>query len=138
VVIHSRPLHNEQAKGKYCSFGQGSRGPIQSRLVFCCASSRYLGDSGVASDTDLWHFIYDEPTGHWMWKRSSATGQEIAESAFSFASFRVCVADAERAGFNPSTTIVRRVRSSELTTQPDMPRLERRRKPRTFSGESAQ
>jgi len=89
----------------------------------------------VDSHSDLWHFIYDEPTGHWMWKRMSPAGDEIAESVFSFASFRVCVADAERAGFDPKTTAVRRVRSSELEAPPDMSLMERRRKPRNVGGE---
>jgi hypothetical protein len=63
----------------------------------------------IASDTDLWHFLCDEQKGLWTWKRVSLTGQEVASSAFSFASFNVCVADAERAGFVHNTGNVRRV-----------------------------
>jgi hypothetical protein len=59
-------------------------------------------------------------------------GQKVAESAFSFASFRVCVADAERAGFDQDNTLGRRVRSSELETPPNVPMADRRRKPRNI------
>jgi hypothetical protein len=89
----------------------------------------------VQSDSDLWHFIYDELTGHWMWRRISAAGEEVAQSLFSFVSLQVCVADAEREGFNPHTMVVRRIRSSELESAPDIPRLERRRRPRNIGGE---
>jgi hypothetical protein len=89
----------------------------------------------VDSRSDVWHFIYDEPTGHWMWGRTSPAGDELAQSVFSFASFRVCVADAERAGFDPQTTVVRRVRSSELASPPHTPLPERRRKPRNVGAE---
>jgi hypothetical protein len=92
----------------------------------------------VESDSDLWHFICDELTGQWMWRRVSASGEEVAHSVFSFASFIVCVSDAERAGFDPKTTTVRRMRSSELAAPPGMPPLERRRKPRDHGCEHVQ
>jgi hypothetical protein len=89
----------------------------------------------VDSQSDLWHFICDEPSGQWMWKRVSASGEELARSLFSFASFVVCVADAERAGFDPEAAVVRRVRSSKLPSFRGMQQLERRRKPRQGGGE---
>jgi hypothetical protein len=81
---------------------------------------------------DLWHFISDDQTGEWTWKRVSPSGEELAVSAYSFASLRVCVADAERAGFNPSTTRVRRLRASDLG-KPTQSHAERRRRPRDSS-----
>ena len=89
----------------------------------------------MKSHSDLWHFICDEPTGQWMWQRFSPSGEAVARSTFSFASFVVCVADAARAGFDPKTTVVRRIRSSELCERPDMPRLDRRRKSRDRGGD---
>ena len=91
----------------------------------------------IASHSDSWFFVYDEPTGLWVWKRVSASGEEVAQSAFSFASFTVCVADAERSGFDPNAEAVRRVRASDLALRPHMPQLERRRRPRGINGESA-
>ena len=70
-------------------------------------------DFGVAAE-DLWHFVYDDRTGEWSWRRLSATGEELAASPYAFASLRVCVADAEGAGFNPDTMLVRRMRASDL------------------------
>jgi hypothetical protein len=81
------------------------------------------------SDSDIWHFIYDEPTGQWSWARVAFDGEEVAESAYTFASFRVCVADAERAGFDPSTTVVRRLRSCDVQRKQPAP-PDRRRRPR--------
>src|SRR5690348_11431827 len=95
-----------------------------------CRGAVQLGSTVLAGfDLDVWHFVCDETTGHWSWKRISPTGAHVAESPYSFASFRVCVADAERAGFNPTTTVVRRLRSSDLELKPT-PHLERRRRPR--------
>jgi len=82
------------------------------------------------SDSDLWHFICDEPTGYWSWKRVSSNGDEVATSMYSFASFRVCVADAERCGFNPTQTVVRRIRSSDLEVRGVVAHAERRRRAR--------
>jgi hypothetical protein len=83
------------------------------------------------SDLDTWHFVCDEGTNQWSWRRVAQTGEEVAASPFSFASFRVCVADAERAGFSPSTTVVRRLRSSDIEVTGDALRHERRRRPRS-------
>ena len=86
------------------------------------------------SDTDVWHFIRDECNGLWTWKRVSATGEELAESLYSFASFKACVADAEAAGFVHNTRNVRRVRSSEVANSrephPTAVSHQRRRRPR--------
>ena len=82
-------------------------------------------------ESDVWHFVCDDVTGQWSWKRVSPTGEELAASSYSFAAFRVCVADAERAGFNPDTTVVRRLRSSDLEIKPQPAQSERRRRPRS-------
>ncbi|MGZ8267138.1 MAG: hypothetical protein ACXW20_06465, partial [Burkholderiales bacterium] len=65
-------------------------------------------------DSDLWYFICDEPTGSWIWKRNAASGEKRQRSSFSFHSFNVCVADAERAGFVNSRPALRRVGSPDL------------------------
>ena len=81
---------------------------------------------------DLWHFVCDDETQEWTWKRLSPAGEELAVSAYAFASLRVCIADAEQAGFDPSTTAVRRLRASELGASAH-PHGERRRRPRDSS-----
>jgi hypothetical protein len=83
------------------------------------------------SESDLWHFVCDDVTGHWSWKRVSPTGEELGASSYSFAAFRVCVADAERAGFNPATTVIRRLRSSDVEVRPQPAQPERRRRQRS-------
>lgn len=84
----------------------------------------------ISYESDSWYFVYDEPTALWTWKKLSPAGEELGQSAFSFASFTVCVSDAERAGFDADVSAVRRVRSSELVVRPRMPPIERRRKVR--------
>jgi hypothetical protein len=59
------------------------------------------------SNTDVWHFVCDERNRFWIWKRVSADGQELAVSAYTFASFNVCVLDAERAGYSDGRSIGR-------------------------------
>ena len=91
-------------------------------------------------DTDIWHFVCDDHDGSWTWRRVSPGGDEVAHSSYSFQSFNVCVADAEHAGFVNNTTGVRRVRTSELESQPagtgvdahggGVGMFERRRRPR--------
>jgi hypothetical protein len=85
------------------------------------------------SESDLWHFIRDDTTGQWSWRRVSMAGEDVAVSSYAFASFRVCVADAERAGFNPHATVVRRLRSSDLEVVPSPAQGERRRRIRSPS-----
>jgi hypothetical protein len=91
-------------------------------------------EEGSALDVsrDIWQFVCDDETGEWTWKRLSPTGEELAASAYAFASLRVCIADAERAGFHPTTTVVRRLRASDLGAT-GHPRGERRRRPRDSS-----
>jgi hypothetical protein len=87
---------------------------------------------------DAWHFVWDERDGFWTWKRLSAAGEERAKSLYTFASFNVCVADAERAGFVNDTATIRRVRASELPAHSDDASAhlisERRRRPRNATG----
>lgn len=64
-------------------------------------------------ESDLWHFICEESTGAWTWRRLSESGEEVDCSDFSFQSFNVCVADAERSGFTNNTKALRRVHSIE-------------------------
>ena len=82
---------------------------------------------------DAWHFVWHEKERVWSWKRTSATGDEVTQqSLYTFASFNVCVADAERAGFVNNTRTVRRVRTSELPPDDASAHLpgERRRRSR--------
>ena len=65
---------------------------------------------------DVWHFICDDTDGTWTWRKMSSDGEQIAASDFSFKSFNVCAADAERAGYLSHVTPYRRIRSSELGT----------------------
>jgi hypothetical protein len=64
---------------------------------------------------DVWHFVFDDEDGTWTWRRISSAGEETASSAFSFRSFNVCVADAERSGYAHDCTPFRRVRASETS-----------------------
>jgi len=59
----------------------------------------------------------DERNNFWTWKRVSADGHKVAESSYTFASFNVCVLDAERAGYS-DTGSVRRVRD-HVRERPD-------------------
>ena len=87
---------------------------------------------------DAWHFVWDEGDGLWTWRRLSGTGEERAKSLYKFASFNVCVADAERVGFVNDTARIRRVRVSELPAHGgDAPAhlfSERRRRTRNVTG----
>ena len=67
--------------------------------------------------SDLWHFICEDNDGTWTWRRMSAAGELMAESDFSFKSFNVCCADAERAGYLIRVTPFRRLRASELVAE---------------------
>ena len=81
-------------------------------------------------EMDLWHFVCDDVTGQWTWRRVSPNGDDVATSMYAFASFTVCVADAERAGFDANVTVVRRMRSADLALETPRPHVERRRRPR--------
>jgi hypothetical protein len=98
--------------------------------TYLARGSSFKEESVEKSESDLWHFVCDDATGHWTWKRASPTGEDVAVSSYAFASFRVCVADAERAGFDPNTTVVRRVRSSDVEVRPEPSYRDRRRRPR--------
>ena len=74
-------------------------------------------------DVNLWHFIWDDTDGTWTWRQVSSTGEAVAESAFTFRSFNVCVADAERAGYVRDSMPVRRVPASSAAA--DHPHLRR-------------
>ena len=63
---------------------------------------------------DVWHFVCDDDDSSWTWQRHSPSGEELDRSLYSFRSFNVCVADAQRAGFHNHETALRRVRASEL------------------------
>ena len=83
------------------------------------------------SDSDLWHFIFNDRDGTWCWRRVAVTGDVIAESQFRFQSFNVCVADAERAGYVRDVHPGRRAAVSDaepLTAR--RKRLDERRQPR--------
>ena len=67
--------------------------------------------------TDLWHFICEDNDDSWTWRRVSSTGDLVSESDFSFKSFNVCCADAERAGYQSRVTPFRRLRASELVAE---------------------
>ncbi len=67
--------------------------------------------------SDLWHFICEDSDGTWTWRRMSGAGELIATSDFSFMSFNVCCADAERAGYLSRVTPFRRLRASELIAE---------------------
>lgn len=88
----------------------------------------------IASKTDVWHFVCDEREGLWTWKCLSADGEEVAKSPYSFASFNVCVADAERAGFINNTASVRRIWDPARDTPAESSRssAERRRRSRSL------
>lgn len=91
-------------------------------------------------DSDVWHFVCDDHDGSWRWRRLAPSGEEIAQSSYTFRSFNVCVADAELAGFINNTGSIRRVRTSELEPHESMTvtngraaathAIERRRRPR--------
>lgn len=90
-------------------------------------------------DLDLWHFVCDDRDGSWTWRRVAPDGDLVAQSLYTFQSFNVCVADAERAGFLNDTAALRRVRASKLEPHPARDGeqrtgaaalLERRRRPR--------
>ena len=92
-----------------------------------------------AHTADAWHFVYDEKDCLWSWRRlSRTTGEECERSAYSFASYNVCIADAERAGFIPKPANMR-LRASEFEAwhgAAEAAQLvsDRRRRPRTTSG----
>lgn len=90
------------------------------------------GDRLTASKTDVWHFVCDERKALWTWKRVSADGEPVAQSPYSFASFNVCVADAERAGFVNDTASIRRVwdPAQDAPTPSGITNAERRRRTR--------
>ena len=68
-------------------------------------------------ERDIWHFIYDDLDGSWMWQRRSTDGELLAKSDFTFRSVNVCCADAERAGYLSRLAPSRRVRAAELLTE---------------------
>src|SRR4051812_46692167 len=94
----------------------------------------------TARASDGWHFVCDDTDNSWTWQRHSPSGEEVDRSLYTFHSFNVCVADAQRAGFHNHETALRRVRTSELEPshrdsgsegRPDGTRTaERRRRPR--------
>jgi len=115
----------------------GHRGTLFARGILsddhACAARSRNGDAVTASKTDVWHFVCDERKGLWSWKRVAADGDEVARAPYSFASFNVCVADAERAGFINNTAGVRRVRDAagDTPTPSGLAAAARRRRSRT-------
>ena len=80
-------------------------------------------------DVNLWQFLWDDADATWTWRQLAPTGEVVAESAFSFRSFNVCVADAERAGYVRDHIPIRRVpASSSVADQPHLRRAARERR----------
>jgi len=86
----------------------------------------------MALDPDVWHFIYNDAERTWTWRRSSPAGDTIAASAFSFQSYNVCLADAERAGYVSDAMPVRRHHAADPAASAAEANVdnERRRRPR--------
>ena len=83
----------------------------------------------MSGDVNLWHFQWDDADETWTWRQVSAGGDVVAESAFSFRSFNVCVADAERAGYVRDHIPIRRApASSDVADTPHLRRAARERR----------
>src|SRR5688572_22165653 len=79
----------------------------------------YASTPAMTTEVHLWHFILNDGDGTWTWRQVSASGELIAESPFSFRSYNVCVADAQRAGYVRDQEPVRRIPVSNYMPQAD-------------------